>query len=175
MSKYDFTLRFTLPAVDMDMDVVADQLYGGGCDDALVGIGHPGSVALDFMRESTSARIAVMSAIADVFRAIPGSMLIEVAPDLVGVTDVAERVGCSRQNIRQMMLSCTGSVPPPVYEGKQSLWHLAHVLDWLVREKQYRIGADLIDLATINMQVNRATEALRVDSDVENELRTLLV
>ena len=173
MSKYDFTLRFALPSCEMDMDVVADRLYGGGCDDALIGIGHPGSVALDFTRESTSAHQAVMSAIADVSAVIPGSLLVEVAPDLVGVSDVADMVGCSRQNIRQLMASCVGSVPVPVHEGKQPLWHLAPVLDWLVRDKQYQIRADLMDVAATNMRINLAMDSLRADSDTEDELRAV--
>jgi hypothetical protein len=173
MNKYDFTLRFTLPSSESDMDDVADRLYGGGCDDALIGIGRPGSVALDFTRESTSAHEAVMSAIADVSAAIPGSALVEVAPDLVGVSDVADMVGCSRQNIRQLMVSCVGSVPVPVHEGKQSLWHLAPVLDWLVRDKQYQIRADLMDVAATNMRVNLAMDSLRADSDTEDELRAM--
>lgn len=173
MSKYDFTLRFTLPSSETDMDDVADRLYGDGCDDALIGIGHSGSVALDFTRESTSAREAVMSAIAGVCAAIPGSVLVEVAPDLVGVSDVAGMVGCSRQNIRQLMVSCVGSAPVPVHEGKQSLWHLAPVLDWLVRDKQYQIRADLMDVAATNMRVNLAMDSLRADSDTQDELRAM--
>ena len=173
MSKYDFTLRFSLPLHERDMDDVADRLYGDGCDDALIGIGCPGGIALDFTREAASAHAAVMSAIADVSAVIPGSQLVEVSPDLVGVTNVADIVGCSRQNIRQLMISCAGSVPVPVHEGKQSLWHLASVLEWLVREKQYQIRADLVDLAATNMRINLAMDALRADSDTEDELRVL--
>jgi hypothetical protein len=173
MTKYDFTLRFTLPPTETDMDAVADRLYGGGCDDALIGIGHPGSVALDFTRESSTARDAVMSAIADAIAAIPGLVLVEAAPDLVGVTDIADLVDCSRQNIRQLMLSCPGSVPAPVHEGKQALWHLAPVLGWLVSEKSYRVSTDLVELAVANMQINLAMDALRADSETEEELRAL--
>jgi hypothetical protein len=173
MSTYDFTLRFTLPSSEMDMDEVADRLYGAGCDDALIGIGHPGRVALDFTRKAASAHEAVMSAVSDVSAAVPGSVLVEVTPDLVGVTDVADMVGCSRQNIRQLMASCASSVPVPVHEGKQSLWHLAPVLNWLVRDKQYEIRQDLMDLAATNMRVNLALDSLRADSDTENELRAI--
>ena len=155
------------------MDDVADRLYGGGCDDALIGIGHPGSIALDFTREAASAYEAVMSAISDVCRVIPGSALVEVAPDLVGVTDVAEMVGCSRQNIRQLMVSCSSTAPVPVHEGKQSLWHLAPVLGWLAREKQYRIHPDLLDLAATTMRINMAMDSLRADSNTQRELRGL--
>lgn len=173
MIKYDFTLRFTLPSHEADMDDVAERLYGAGCDDALIGIGHPRNIALDFTRESASAREAVMSAIADVSAAIPGSVLVEVAPDLVGVTEVADMVGCSRQNIRQLMINCEGALPVPVHEGKQSLWHLALVLDWLVRDKRYQIRQELMEVAVINMRINLAMDALRADSEIEDELRAV--
>jgi hypothetical protein len=174
MSSYEFTLRFGLPSRGMDMDDVADRLYGGGCDDALIGIGHPGSVALDFTREASSAREAILSAIADVTHAIPGAPLIEVAPDLVGITDVAGLVGCSRQNIRKLMISEAGRVPPPVREGRPSLWHLSPILDWLVEEKGYAVAATLVDVAATAMQVNLAVDALHADSATERELRALL-
>jgi predicted DNA-binding transcriptional regulator AlpA len=174
MSRYEFTLRFGLPSPGTDMDDVADRLYGGGCDDALVGIGHPGSVALDFTRRAASAREAVLSAIADVMRAIPGAKLIEVAPDLVGITDVAELVGCSRQNIRKLMMSEAGRVPTPVHEGRPSLWHLSPVLDWLVNEKGYAVVPTLADVAAVAMEINRAADALHADPATERELRALL-
>lgn len=155
------------------MDDVADRLYAGGCDDALIGIGYPGSVALDFTREAASAHAAVMSAIADVLAAIPGSLLVEAAPDLVGVTEVADMVGCSRQNIRQLMISFPRAIPAPVHEGKQALWHLAPVLEWLAREKRQRIDEGLIELAATNMRINTAMDSLRADPDTSDELRAL--
>ena len=173
MTKYAFTLRFALPSVGMALDEVADRLYGHGCDDALIGIGHRGMVALDFTREASSAHVAVMSAITDVTKAVPGAALVAVAPDLVGVTDIAEMVGRSRQNIRQLMVLCVGTVPAPVHEGKQALWHLAPVLRWLASEKGYRIGDALMDLAETTMQINLAIDALQADPEVEEELRAL--
>lgn len=173
MTEYEFTLRFTLPSEDLDMDSIADSLYGQGCDDAVIGIGQPGRLALDFTRRASSARKAVLSAISDVTDALPGVCLVEVAPDLVGVTDIAEMVGCSRQNIRQLMIACATGAPVPVHGGRQSLWHLALVLDWLAREKSYDVSASLIDLAGAAMQVNLAMDSLKADPETEEDLRTL--
>lgn len=173
MTTYDFSLYFTLPSRGTDTDDIIERLYESGCDDALVGIGQPGSIALDFTREARSAHEAVMSAIADVAAAIPGVVLVEATPDLVGVSDIAELVGCSRQNIRQLIVSCSGPAPEPAHVGKQSLWHLAPVLDWLVRDKRYRVGEDLVDLASTTMRVNIAMDALRADPDVRDELQAL--
>ncbi|MDF1543121.1 MAG: hypothetical protein RQ731_09575 [Anaerosomatales bacterium] len=174
MTTYEFTLRFALPSTGTDMDAVADALYGGGCDDALVGIGRPGSVALDFTRAANSAREAVMGAISDVTRALPGSTLTEVAPDLVGITDVADIVGCTRQNIRQLMAFGSSRVPAPVREGRPTLWHLSSILNWLVEEKRYQVAAALLDLAETTMRVNLALSAIQAEPDLEDDLRALL-
>ena len=56
-----------------------------GCDDALVGIGKPGRIALDFTREADSAEEAVISALSAVKRAIPDAEFVEATPDFVGV------------------------------------------------------------------------------------------
>lgn len=74
-----FTLKYLLPAGDMDVDAVLDRLAEEGCDDALVGVGLPGYLALEFVREGTSSHHEIESAIEDVRRAVPTARLIEVA------------------------------------------------------------------------------------------------
>ena len=78
---------------------------------------HPGRLALEFTREA-----------ADVDRTTPSAKLIEVAPDLVELTDVADIVGVSGQNMRKLMLAHPGSFPVPVHEGSVSIWDLEDVL-----------------------------------------------
>lgn len=173
VSDYEFTLRFTVPAT-FNPDSVAERLYERGCDDALIGIGHPGRVALDFTRSADSAREAILSAVSDVRAAVPGARLVEAAPDLVGVTDVANLLGCSRQNIRQLMMASAGDAPAPAHEGKRSLWHLAPLLNWLVLEKEYRLDAGLLETAEAAMQVNAAAGSLRLDWREQAEIRELL-
>ena len=174
MKEYQFTLRFTLPSVDGDLDDLVERLGEGGCDDALVGIGHPGRIALDFTRNADSASEAVFSAVADVSRSLPGATLAEVAPDLVGITDVADLVGCSRQNIRQMMIAAGSGAPAAVHEGSPSVWYLSPVLNWLTLAKGYRFEQSLLDVASIAMQVNLAIDARCADSVVQEQIRTLL-
>lgn len=107
--EYTFTLKYQLAEDDRDPDALVERLGEAGCDDALVGIGQPGRLALEFTREAESADTAVRSALADVRRAVASARLIEVAPDLVGLTDVAEIVGVSRQNMRKLMLAHPGA------------------------------------------------------------------
>lgn len=94
--EFTFTLKYQLTTSETDIDALIEQLVEEGCDDALVGVGQSGRIGLEFVREASNAREAVGSALADVRRAVPDAKLIEVTPDLVGLTDVAELMGVSR-------------------------------------------------------------------------------
>src|SRR3990167_3343335 len=98
----EFTLKYRLSANDANHDALVERLYEAGCDDALVGLGVPGQLGLEFIREASSAEEAILSALADVRRAIPDAQLIEVGPDLVGLTEVADLLEMSRQNMRKV-------------------------------------------------------------------------
>lgn len=173
MTEYEFTLRFELPSDEELSDDLVERLGEVGCDDALIGIGLRGRLALDFSRSAASPREAILGAIADVRKAIPDARVVEVCPDLVGVTDIANLVGCSRQNIRRMLVSAGSCSPTPLHEGNPSIWHLAPILDWLVAEKRYRIDTDLIALAEVAMSVNAAIDALNTDAAIQAEVHAL--
>lgn len=53
----------------------------------------------------------MVSALADARRAMPSATLIEAVPDLVGLTDIADAVGMSRQNMRKLMIGYPESFP----------------------------------------------------------------
>ena len=114
------------------------------------------------------------SALVDVRRAVPAARLIEVAPDLVGLTDVADIIGVSRQNMRKLMLAHPGSFPAPVHEGSASIWHLADVLTWLQAKGSYSLGKGVLDVARIALQVNLAKEGRRLSRLAYNELEALV-
>ena len=174
MRIYEFRLKFSLPASESDMDDLVERLGEAGCDDALIGIGQPGRIALDFAREADSAFRAISSAVADIRHVVPDAKLIEATPDLVGLTDVADIVGCSRQNIRKIMVSSGGTFPPPVHEGKYALWHLSSVLVWLKEIKSYQVADDLLEVALINMQFNVAKEMVAIDQAQRTEILSLV-
>lgn len=156
MKEYEFKLLFALPDAMTPPERYVENLGATGCTDALVGIGKAGRIALDFAREAESAREAIESAIRDVRRAIPGARLIEAGPDYVGLTDMAEILGFTRQNMRKLMLSSTIQFPDPVHEGKPSIWHLEPILLWLRDRKGYDIDDKLLETAQVNFQVNFA-------------------
>jgi len=90
MNEYDFTLKFQLCNPGDDPDNYIEKLGAEGCDDALIGVGEKGRVALNFIREDSSQREAIRSAIADVNRAIPEASLVEAVSNSVGVNDDAK-------------------------------------------------------------------------------------
>jgi hypothetical protein len=77
MSEYEFTLNYVLGGDDTNLDKLLERLGAGGCTDALVGIGKPGCLTLEFTRESESLEGARNSAIADVNRIIPSATLLD--------------------------------------------------------------------------------------------------
>jgi hypothetical protein len=79
--EYEFTLKYQLPEKESNLDELVERLGAGGCDDALVGIGQPGCIGLQFAREADSAQDALLSAMADVRRVVPGATLAFVALD----------------------------------------------------------------------------------------------
>ncbi|CAN5236273.1 DNA-binding protein [soil metagenome] len=162
MIEYEFKLTFSLDHPGQDPGAFVDALGEAGCNDALVGIGRPGSISLEFARAARSADQAVASAIRDVRKAIPGAMLVEAAPDFVGLTDVADIIGVSRQQMRKVMLGHPADFPEPVHAGSGSIWHLSSVLVWL-RDRQARaIDPRLLEVAKATMALNIANETRKL-------------
>jgi predicted DNA-binding transcriptional regulator AlpA len=172
--EYIFTLKYQLTDDDSDLNSLVERLGAAGCDDALVGIGQRGRLALEFTREAADADAALRSALADVRCALPSAKLIEAAPDLVGLTDVADMVGVSRQNMRKLMLAHPGSFPAPVHEGSASIWHLADVLAWLQAKGNYSLAQAILDVSQVALQINVAKEGRRLPLSAFKELGALV-
>jgi hypothetical protein len=174
MSQYDFTLKFALPEQDVDPEVFVEQLFADGCDDALIGIGQHGRLALDFTREAPSAGEAILSALSDVQRTIPGARLIEASPDFVGLTDIANILGFSRQNMRKLLIKSGPKFPLPVHDGKPAIWHLSTVLEWFTNVKGRDLDESLLEVSRINMQCNLVKETAGLDDRVTDRLKELV-
>ncbi|MGM0702986.1 MAG: helix-turn-helix transcriptional regulator [Pseudomonadota bacterium] len=172
MTLYDFTLKFAVPDA-LDMETLESCLFEAGCDDALVGLGQKGRLALEFSREAISAHEAISSAMADVKRAIPEARLIEAGPDLVGVTDIAELFAFSRQNMRKLLQSHLATFPLPLHEGRTALWHLAEVLEWFNTHQHKAVDEALREVARVSMQANVARETHRLPPEEIQRFDTL--
>ncbi|MEA5419887.1 DNA-binding protein [Spirulina sp. CCNP1310] len=173
MKEYDFTLKFSIGNFPIDPDSYVEALYTGGCDDALIGVGKKGYLSLNFIREASSAYDAISTAIADVKNVIPSANLIEAAPDFVGLTDVAKIIGCTRQNIRKLIVESEPRSLLPIYEGTPSIWHLAEILAWLREFKTYSIDDSLMEIAKANMDINIAKSWQKVAPTAQEKIQRL--
>ncbi len=174
MARYDFTLKFNLNNRQADPESYIELLYREGCDDALISMGKPGFIFLHFTREAPSAYEAISSAIATIKAVLPQATLAEATPDLVGLTDVAKLLGCTRQNIRKLVVTNDPGAPQPVYEGTPSIWHLAEILTWLKQAKAYVFDETLLEIAKTNMDANITRNWQKVESNLQDHFRNLV-
>lgn len=130
MHEYDFTL---IIAGDLDEEATVSALYEAGCDDATVGqvdgVGYA-----DFIREARSFGEAVRSAIAQV-ESVPGLRVVRIEPDdLVTMSEIAHRLGRSRESVRLLIAGARGSggFPPPSshLKARSRLWRWSEVAAW---------------------------------------------
>lgn len=170
MPEFEFSLKYRLHDANDDPERHLGALAEAGCDDAIVGIGIHGRIALDFVREAPNAMAAIVSALTDVQRAIPDARLVEASPDLVGLTEIADLFGVSRQYARKLIDTRPDSFPEPVHEGKPALWHLSDVLTRFRALDLRPIPSELFDVARITMNVNLYRAYLNVASTATEDL-----
>lgn len=142
---YEFELHFALPPSRSDAEAWLDTLFEAGCDDALIGVAVPGRVSVSFTREGEEVMAVLLGAIADVTGAISGSVLMSAGPDLLNLTEIAERLTehgapITRQGMRKYAAGearkLAAPFPAPAISGGTPLWHLDDVLTWMAHEKK---------------------------------------
>ena len=159
MPEFPFLVRLRLPTPHPSLERIETRLARAGCTDALVGLGLPGRVALSFDREAESAEAALESALRDLKRALPGAELAEIEPDLAGLSDAAEHMGVTRQNLRKLMLAHPNSFPLPVHQGTTTIWHLSDLLDWLEEHQGYDVDPVLQAVSWAARRLNPSLRA----------------
>jgi hypothetical protein len=164
---YEFTLVLVLPDTTANPANYLDALFEAGCDDATIGVGRPGMIALEFSRDAVSARQAVRSALQDVQRGIPGAELVEVAPDLVNLTDIAGYLGVTKQKLQKYASGearrAKAPFPPPVFSGFPKLWHLCDVLAWVAKYTSLAAARELQQVARAACLENLAIQEARME------------
>jgi predicted DNA-binding transcriptional regulator AlpA len=172
--EYEFTLRFKVPEDQRDLGELVERLGECGCNDSMVGTGVNGRIALEFVREATTAEHAILSAIRDVRKAIRGAELIEASPDLVGLSDVAECFGVSRQYVRKLTIHHGETFPTPIHQGNPSLWHMSQVLEWVNANGIFEVNGNLLEIAKIAMQVNQAKVPHHLAVELARKIKAVL-
>lgn len=135
MSEHEFTL---VVHGGLD-DAIVDALFEAGCDDATLGevdgVGYA-----EFIREAPSFGDALRSAIEQV-ESVPGLTVSRVEPDdLVTLSEIAQRLGRSRESVRLLASGERGSgdFPAPVshLKARTRLWRWSEVAGWAKRHDQ---------------------------------------
>lgn len=165
MTLYNFTL--TLSGVTSDTPGLEDALFTAGCDDALVCF-YGTAVYLEFDRESETLVQAVLTAVRDIEFAGINARVESVDSTLVGLSDIAELTGLTRQAVALLKDGARGSrkFPGPVQrvKGNSPLWHWSAVVDWLVQEgritdeSQLAINAHVLDSINLALQMRASRE-----------------
>ncbi len=132
MPLYNFTL--TLTGVSYTTPGLEDALYESGCHDALV-CAYGQSVYLEFDRQAASLDAAIDSAVSNIESAGLGAIVQSVDSAYVGLSDVAELTGLTRQGIALLKegLRGGGDFPCPVHRirGQSPSWDWSEVANWL--------------------------------------------
>lgn len=131
--EHDFSL--VIDGVTEMTPEIVDALFEAGCDDATVGM-RAGRMFITFSRTSTSMKDAILSAIMNVRNAGVGAEVLRVDYcNLVTISDIARKIGRSRQLVHQYMrgMRGPGGFPGPVCEIAEGtyLWMWCEVAFWL--------------------------------------------
>jgi hypothetical protein len=131
---HQFTLVLSgIVQIDEELE---NRVFEAGCDDALLGV-RDGVVYLDFDRRADSFEEAIVSAVRDVEGAELKTAHIE-PDDLVNQSQIAERVGRTRESIRLLVSGerGPGTFPAPIsgVKGSMRLWRWSRVAAWLAHE-----------------------------------------
>lgn len=160
MSEYEFRAMFRAPVID-DLDIYAEALELGSCDDALVGVSESGLIELNFERDESSAEGAMRSAVADVMAAIPNVKFIEIAPDYVGISEIARMLGVSRQHIRRLWVEDQYNAPQPIHQSSSAVWRYMAILPWLQGQIRVENYDCLMEVATAATSVNNSLQSCK--------------
>lgn len=173
MALYNFTL--TLSGVTADTGNLEDALFAGGCDDALLCF-YGKSVYLEFDREAPSLDCAICTAVEDVESAGVNARVESVDSALVGLSDIAELTGMSRQAIALLKDGARGpgTFPGPVQRlrGQSPLWDWAAVAAWLTAQGRLTTHSGLAENARIISNWNVALRAGAAEDPAEIDIIT---
>lgn len=165
MNEYSFELLFQLNKGE-DPEQYLDSLFETGCDDATVGIGKRGRIALNFTRESENALPAIMSAIQNVQNAIPHAKFERASPDLLNISELAFEFGLGKENMRKYARNQSAKktpFPTPHIESEKSdYWRASEVAQWLSEHKIQDVDDSILETLVIIQMLNLAIESSRI-------------
>ena len=172
MAIHHFTLIVDGP--DVQEEALIDALFEAGCDDGLVGRSE-GIQYVEFDREAPDLEVAMLSAVADVEKA-PGVKVVRIADaGLVGMAEIAARIGRTREGVRLLVNGSRGpgGFPPPVTDprSRYRLWRWSEVERWITTY----LGQDAVSRDNdVSTAVNASLELRRLGHRLRPARRTML-
>ncbi len=99
---------------------------------------------------------------------ISGSELLEVKPDLVGLSEIGELVNCSCQNIRKLATGSKVAFPQLSVSGSVPLWHFFEVGNWLMDSPPIKSKptAESIEVSKIAFKLNIDVQQNRFEKSI---------
>jgi hypothetical protein len=180
MSKI-FNFSVILEGVNDKTPDLEDSLFEAGCDDALINYKNS-IVYLDFDREAESLEKAILSAIKSIESSTVKAKVKSISSGyLVGMSDIAEKLGLTRQSLSLLINGKRGpgSFPAPVFniENKSPLWRWHEVSLWLYEQGKIE-DLKVIQEAKVIEDINAALSARNSDSflhqqEILNELNNV--
>ncbi|NBM14775.1 AlpA family transcriptional regulator [Streptomyces sp. GC420] len=128
----EYEFLFVVEGIDVDDDIAVGVVF-----DEFDGLltRHRNRHLLDVAGTGANAVEAAHRLVARLRRALPGLRIVRLDPELVGVADIAERTGRSRQNVLQWADGARHADRPfPEPEGavgRSLVWRWAEVNQWL--------------------------------------------
>jgi len=171
MNEHNFTL-----ILNGDVDAHLEELFEAGCDDATFGEVE-GVAYAEFDREAKTFAEALASAVRDI-HSVGGIRVVRIEPDdLVTASEIAERLGRTRESIRLLASGRRGGgtfpVPASHLRARGRLWRWADVLGWAGASDNDREAAQLVAAvnAALELQTRKASLAAPV-RDVLKQVTT---
>lgn len=172
---YDFELKFKLSSPQEDPKNFVDAIYEHVTADILPGIGHKGSIVLLCTEEADTALDAIQLTLDQLKQVLPDAQLVEVGPDTVGLTGIADQVGKSRQYIHTLM-KMPGAPLPQMSGNKSStrFWHLHEVLEWFSESDKLDFEQNLLEVSLAARRFNLSIGIQKLPENMRDQALALI-
>ena len=116
-----------------------------------------------YVEEGQPVAATVIEATRKLANAIPGALAVRVHPDLVSVSEIAQRIGISREAVRKWTINPRLHFPLPfdTIGADQRVWLWVEIADWLWKVKGIDTDDDLAsveDIAHIDACISRVPD-----------------
>ena len=136
------------------LDLTDDATLGAlaSFEDATFGASRGLTTMTVYVDEGRDVVSTTIGAARKLSHVVPGTKAVRVDPDLVTASDIASRVGVSREAVRKWTCNARSPFPIPfdnVNSDAQNLWRWVDIVPWLLEAKGIDIEEDLPTPAAI--------------------------